>query len=182
MTSLSILLGMAENNAWANLRFYRACAKLSDSDLRAKRTSFFPSIHATLVHNAWVDEYYFDALVRGGRGRAIFENEERFHDFEALRAAQAAVDSKLVAFLAGLKDEAALDVKVDLARRNNHTQVETVGLVLLHLFEHQIHHRGQAHAMLAGTHVEPPQLDEFFLAEELPLRESELRELGLRVR
>jgi hypothetical protein len=54
--------------------------------------------------------------------------------------------------------------------------------VLLHLFVHPIHHRGQAHAMLAGTRVAPPQRDEFFMAEELPLREAELQELGLPVR
>jgi uncharacterized damage-inducible protein DinB len=48
----------------------------------------------------------------------------------------------------------------------------------LHLFEHQIHHRGQAHAMMAGTPVKPPQLDEFFMSEDAPLREDELRELG----
>ena len=52
----------------------------------------------------------------------------------------------------------------------------------MHLFQHQIHHRGQVHAMLAGTPVKPPQLDEFFMAEEAPLRESELRDLGLPVR
>ena len=34
--------------------------------------------------------------------------------------------------------------------------------LLAHLFEHQAHHRGQAHAMLSGTAVAPPQLDEFF--------------------
>ena len=43
---------------------------------------------------------------------------------------------------------------------------ETVASVLPHLFIHQIHHRGQAHAMLSGTTVKPPQLDEFFLFED----------------
>ncbi|MGK3986819.1 DinB family protein [Sorangium sp. So ce136] len=57
-----------------------------------------------------------------------------------------------------------------------------MGSVLLHLFVHQLHHCGQAYAMLAGTRVKPPQLDEFFMPAELPLREAELRELGLRVR
>ena len=33
--------------------------------------------------------------------------------------------------------------------------------------------------MLAGTPVKPPQLDEFFLREELSLRRRELEELGL---
>jgi len=52
----------------------------------------------------------------------------------------------------------------------------------MHLFTHQIHHRGQAHAMLSGTKVKPPQLDEFFMSEELPLRKAELEDLGLPLR
>ena len=40
---------------------------------------------------------------------------------------------------------------------------ERIDAMLAHLFQHQVHHRGQAHAMLAGTDVPPPQLDEFFL-------------------
>ena len=56
---------------------------------------------------------------------------------------------------------------------------ETIGDLLSHLFVHQIHHRGQVHAMLAGTAVKPPQLDEFFLEQDAPLREQELREISL---
>jgi uncharacterized damage-inducible protein DinB len=50
---------------------------------------------------------------------------------------------------------------------------------LAHLFVHQIHQRGQADAMLSGTPVAPPQLDEFFLAEDAPLRAADLAALGL---
>ena len=57
-------------------------------------------------------------------------------------------------------------------------QHETVTRLLAHLFQHQIHHRGQVHAMLAGTSVAPPQLDEFFCANEAHLRAAELAELG----
>ena len=48
----------------------------------------------------------------------------------------------------------------------------------MHLFQHQVHHRGQAHAMLSGTSVSPPQLDEFFSAGEVPLRAVEFAELS----
>ena len=57
-------------------------------------------------------------------------------------------------------------------------QTESATRLLAHLFQHQIHHRGQAHAMLAGTSVKPPQLDEFFCANEAHLRAAELAELG----
>ena len=50
--------------------------------------------------------------------------------------------------------------------------------LLNHLFQHQTHHRGQVHAMLSGTSVAPPQLDEFFCAMDAPLREQEFAELG----
>ena len=45
-------------------------------------------------------------------------------------------------------------------------------------FQHQVHHRGQAHSMLSATSVSPPQLDEFFSAGEAPLRAAEFAELG----
>jgi uncharacterized damage-inducible protein DinB len=66
-----------------------------------------------------------------------------------------------------------------LPRPNRAPPPSTVASILEHLFQHQIHHRGQAHAMLAGTAVKPPQLYEFFLAGEEHLRRDELRALGL---
>jgi uncharacterized damage-inducible protein DinB len=57
-------------------------------------------------------------------------------------------------------------------------QTERRDRLLLHLIQHQIHHRGQAHAMLAGTTLKPPQLDEFFSVAEAPLRAGEFSELG----
>ncbi len=59
------------------------------------------------------------------------------------------------------------------------SRTESATRLLAHLFQHQIHHRGQAHAMLAGTSVKPPQLDEFFCANEAHLRAAELAEIGL---
>ena len=63
--------------------------------------------------------------------------------------------------------------------RSTGVEVESIARLLAHLFQHQIHHRGQVHAMLAGTPVAPPQLDEFFCANEAHLRARELAEIGL---
>ena len=40
---------------------------------------------------------------------------------------------------------------------------ERVDALLLHLFQHQIHHRGQAHVQVQHAGIAPPQLDEFYL-------------------
>ncbi len=58
-------------------------------------------------------------------------------------------------------------------RGDTRIQVERRDRLLLHLFQNQVHHRGQAHAMLAGTTVKPPQLDDFFSVGEAPLRAAE---------
>lgn len=181
MNTLAAFRSMAQNNAWSNHRLHRACAELTSAELTAERTSFFPSIDKTLTHILHVDWYYLDAFERGGRGLAVFAGVEPFTDFAALRQAQREADRRLIAYCDQLPDDAALDAEVQILRAD-HVQVDRVGSVLLHLFVHQIHHRGQVHAMLAGTRVKPPQLDEFFMAAELPLREAELREIGLPVR
>jgi uncharacterized damage-inducible protein DinB len=70
-----------------------------------------------------------------------------------------------------------LDRRVPTDRSPGTAQTERVDALLAHLFQHQIHHRGQAHAMLAGTEVPPPQLDEFFLDFD---RHPSAGELGLK--
>ena len=59
---------MARNNLWSNDRLYRAVLALNPGEFEAARTSFFPSIKATLNHIFSVDLFYFDALEEGGRG------------------------------------------------------------------------------------------------------------------
>ncbi len=156
---------MARNNAWANARLLDACARLADEAWRAPRVGFFPSLAETLAHVHWVDRYYLDALTGGGRGRAVFDDEPAPGEepaAAALRADQAALDATLVGFCEAMPPGGfSLAVPTD---RRDRTVPERVDDLLLHLFQHQIHHRGQAHAMLAGTPVPPPQLDEFFLA------------------
>jgi uncharacterized damage-inducible protein DinB len=175
MSTVSWFMDMARNNAWSNQRLYRACEALDHAELTARRTSFFPSILSTLAHIAIVDEYYLDGLEQAGRGRAIFDDEARLRTFDVVRTAQRTVDARLIAFTRGLADDAALIRTIGLERRDG-VQHDRVGDVLLHLVFHQVHHRGQVHAMLSGTRVPPPQLDEYFLAGERPLAEKELEQ------
>ncbi len=179
---MSMLRRMAINNAWSNFRLHRAIATLDDDAYRSTaRTSFFPSIHGTLVHILLVDIFYLDALEAGGRGKTVWDDEAAFEaraTFAEVRDLQRATDHKLIAFTERLTD---LAQEVRIERVKTGIQVDTAENVLLHMFQHQIHHRGQAHAMLSGTSAPPPQLDEFFLKEDRPLREAELREAGLPV-
>jgi uncharacterized damage-inducible protein DinB len=174
---------MAYNNAWSNHRLLGAVNLLTPAEFAATRPSFFPSLRATLNHNITVDWYYVDALERGLQSRPVnteglrfFDPEQPFATCEPLRAAQRTVDRRLIDLSVALDDE-VLDRPIGI-QRGSGIDYETVTRLLAHLFQHQIHHRGQAHAMLAGTEVKPPQLDEFFCATEAHLRAADLAELG----
>ncbi|WP_426435633.1 DinB family protein [Bradyrhizobium genosp. P] len=166
----------AYNNAWANHRLLRACARLSQAEFAAARTGFFPSLQQTLNHIYVIDLFYVDALEGGWLGPKAWANEVPCPSVAELQPAQRAIDQRLIAVC----DALTPDLLGDVVRINRDTRVQTErrDRLLMHLFQHDIHHRGQAHAMLSATAVKPPQLDEFFAAGEAPLRANEFAELG----
>ncbi|HQW39209.1 MAG TPA: DinB family protein [Usitatibacteraceae bacterium] len=177
------LTAWAFQNAWANHRLLTACAALTAEEFAAKRTGFFPSLKATLNHIVTVDWMYADAIERSFAGRephpdigSFYEPEEPFATVADLAPEQTAVDRRFIAICESMT-AADLERPVAILRRKGRVE-EELHRLLAHVFEHQVHHRGQAHAMLAGTAVAPPQLDEFFCANEADLREADFRALG----
>ena len=168
---------MARNNAWSNHRLLSACEKLSNDELWAGRVSFFPSIGATLNHILIIDWYYIDALEGGGLGRKTLANYEPCRTIGELRREQKTSDDRLIAFTDALTAE-RLDHVVEIERSGGVYHRERIEPMLAHLFQHDIHHRGQVHAMLSGTNIPPPQLDEFFLEGDERFRAAEMAELG----
>ncbi|XUY26229.1 DinB family protein [Agrobacterium sp. rho-8.1] len=167
---------LARNNRLANLRLHEACLQLSLDDFVAPRTSFFPTICATLNHIYLVDLFYTDALRGGALGYAAFADDEPYTDMIALHNAQSQLDEGLIAFVDRLQAvDLAATVDVHRAGRIQHDRCDDI---LSHLFQHQTHHRGQVHAMLSGTSVKPPQLDEFIVSDDAGVRKAELDALG----
>ena len=167
---------MAYNNGWANHRLLIACEQLSQGEFTAPRTGFFPSLRATLNHILIIDHFYVDAMEGGTLGPAAWADQEPCTTVATLKDNQAAVDRRLLKVVEAL-DAAGLQ-RIVSVHRGTSIQRERMDRLLLHLFQHQVHHRGQAHAMLSGTSVSPPQLDEFFAVGEAPLRAAEFAELG----
>jgi len=120
---------------------------LSQSEFEAPRTGFFPSIQATLNHILTIDRFYVDALEGGTLGPAAWANPVPCPTLSELRPAQAAVDRRLIVWCSSL-DERGPDSTIRV-HRGTRVQSERADRLLLHLFQHQVHHRGQAHAMLS---------------------------------
>jgi uncharacterized damage-inducible protein DinB len=151
-------------------------AALDAADFHAPRVSFFPSLAETLNHLLAVDLYYIGALHREPGLGTFFDTFVASDALAGLAARQRASDERLIAFCDAL-DEAGCDTVVEMDR-GSHVQRDRAGHVLAHLVMHQTHHRGQVHAMLSGTAVAPPQLDEFLMPSDAKFRIADMAALG----
>ena len=177
--AMQLHLIQARANRLANRRLLGAVARLPEADFHAPRTSFFPSLALTLNHLLNVDHYYLAALHGDAAMRDIWASYVPAQTASELATRQDESDRRLIDFCAGLvpADDDRI-VAFDRGAGVEHGPREPLGRVLAHLFMHQTHHRGQAHAMLAGTAVKPPQLDDFILLGDDQHRVADMAALG----
>jgi len=150
---------LAGYNVWANQRLYDAAAKLPDEQLWREAGLFFGSLGGTLNHLLVTDRVWMKRFTGEG-DHADTLNAILYRDFAALRAAREAEDLRIIDHVNSLSPER-------LEARFTYRKMTTPELIssklwpdLLHLFNHQTHHRGQAHTGLSMlTGAEPPSLD-----------------------
>jgi uncharacterized damage-inducible protein DinB len=177
MQALSLLRIQARANRLANLRLHQAMAPLSLAELHAPRVGFFPSLLATLNHILAVDLYYIAVLHAEPGARDLWMAFVPPETLPVLAERQRVSDERLIGWLESAGD-ADLDRPVHMPRGHDRIQTDAAAHMLQHLLAHQTHHRGQVHAMLSGTAVAPPQLDEFLMPSEPHLRTAEMATLG----
>lgn len=150
----------AAYNAWANARLYAAAASLNDSDYRADRGAFFKSVHGTLNHLVVADRIWMRRFTGTGEATSkldtiLFENREE------LWAARQAEDARISGYIEGLS-EADLAGKLRYQTVTNPRIMEQeLWPALDHFFNHQTHHRGQAHGLISAFagNAATPSLD-----------------------
>lgn len=146
-------------NAWANQRVYEAAAKLSDDQVWRDVGLFFGSVAGTLNHILVADRVWMKRFT--GTGDHPAKLDAILHrDFGELRAAREVEDRRIVAYVGGLTAE---QLERSFTYRKMTTPDEVTSKLwpdLLHVFNHQTHHRGQVHTGLSIlTGEEPPSLD-----------------------
>ena len=86
-------------------------------------------------------------------------NAIAFDDFASLQAARTSEDLRIVNYTENLQ-EADIEKELDYTTLNGTPQRQPICEILAHWFNHQTHHRGQAHAILTLVGVtEPDPLD-----------------------
>ncbi len=164
MIEASYVRTLAAYNAELNRGLYAAAATLSDADRRQDRGAFWGSIHGTFSHLLWADQLWMSRFAGWERPNVGMKDSPRLiDDFEALRAARGDVDERLSAWA---QDMDAGWLAGDLTWFSGAAGREVTaprGFLLVHFFNHQTHHRGQAHAMITAAGAKTADTDLFMV-------------------
>ncbi|GAC1561288.1 MAG: DinB family protein [Beijerinckiaceae bacterium] len=147
---------MARYNRWQNENLYSAADRLSDEARRQERGAFFGSIHGTLNHLLWADEIWMSRFRGTPRPPGGIPDSTTLRGgWDELKRDRDAFDRQIIAWSDGLDDAwlaGELSYYSGAARRD---LVMRRALLVMHLFNHQTHHRGQVHCMLTQAGVRP---------------------------
>ena len=138
---------LAAYNQWANERIYEAADDLDDAEYNRDTGAFFKSMNGTLNHLLVADRVWLKRFT--GEGDAPSALDAVIHsDFNKLRGARQAEDKRIVQWVGSLADKAFAGRFTYMTVTDMRTISQRLAPALTHLFNHQTHHRGQAHMIL----------------------------------
>lgn len=169
MNRLDHLSLMATYNQWMNEKLCAAAATLPAQELSADRKAFFGSILGTLNHLVVADIIWLKRFAAHPAGFNALEpirrlpdprglNQQMFDDLDQLAAQRTLIDQTIIAWTTALR-EADLDVTLHYANTAGIKAERDFYGLLIHFFNHQTHHRGQATTLLCQAGVDVGSTD-----------------------
>ena len=159
MIGCRYVLAMAAYNEWMNAKLYEAAGRLPAQALAADRGAFFRSIIGTLNHIAVADTIWLQRFAKHPSHHEALEpvrhlpapgslDEILFSDLGALYDYRKRLDEAIDAWAAALTEADLLQVLHYRSMKGVAAQKRFAGIVV-HFFNHQTHHRGQATTLLS---------------------------------
>ena len=163
---------MARYNAWQNAQLAGFLADLPEAELTADRKGFFGSLLGTVNHLLWGDTIWMSRFDGGPLPACgIPDSPKLCASLADWAAARREMDARIIRWADGL-GQAALDADLTWFSGAAGREVsKPLALCVTHMFNHQTHHRGQAHAMLTAAGSEAPVSDLFLMPEEVAVGE-----------
>ncbi|HWU62540.1 MAG TPA: DinB family protein [Ensifer sp.] len=137
----------AHYNRWANALLYAEAAKLTREEFNQPTGAFFGSLMATLNHLLVADRLWLHRFTGEGSVPARLD-ENLFSHFTPLHAARKAEDERIIDWVEGLSEDILGGEFTYTPMTSPHSVTQKLAPALAHVFNHQTHHRGQAHMIL----------------------------------
>ena len=157
MTTIANFQLLANFNTWANTKIFSACKELDDTEYKKGRGAFFFSIHGTLNHLLVVDKAYISRIE--GKDHDLKSLDQiLYENLFQLEEARIKEDKRLVDLINNLSEE-SIHKEITYNGFETGKNTHTINTILITMFNHQTHHRGQIHNMLSQAGIKPPQID-----------------------
>lgn len=148
----------AAYNRWANQTLYDAASALLEDEFGRDVGAFFGSMRGTLNHLVVTDRIWMGRFTgEGSEYRRL--DEVPYPDFADLRAAREVEDERIAAFTNSLDEARLAKTFTYTTITQPQTITQPLAPALAHFFNHETHHRGQAHTILSMLGRNPPSLD-----------------------
>jgi len=157
MTDINNFQLLANFNKWANDKIISSTKELVEVDYKKDRGAYFLSIHGTLNHILIVDRAYISRLKGKEHGLKSLDLI-LYENLTELEEARIIEDKGLIDLVNDLT-ATSLQKKITYQSFNGTSTTLTVSEILMTLFNHQTHHRGQVHNMLSQAGINPPEID-----------------------
>jgi uncharacterized damage-inducible protein DinB len=155
---------MAAYNSEMNRRLYAAAERIAEPARRQERGAFWGSIHGTLCHLLWGDRMWM----------ARFDDWEKptvtqkasatlVSDFDDLRRQRFDVDEGISRWAGRVTDAWLAEEQVWFSSSVQRELRQPRSLLVTHFFNHQTHHRGQAHALITACGEQTGDTDLFLV-------------------
>jgi len=159
---------MARYTEWQNRSIFKAADSISDSERRLDRGAFFGSVHATLNHLLWGDQLWLHRLAGTPKPTrdGIAGSVELHDEWDRLKADRFDTDAAIVQWSRRVTVDA---IGGQLTWYSGITESEMIRprwTLVVQLFNHGTHHRGQVHAMLTAAGAKPEDTDIQYLESD----------------
>lgn len=160
---------MAEYNQLMNQRIFEASGNLSEETLNENKGAFFKSIIKTLNHIMigdvlWLKRFlhhptdYISLKQIDGFLSAEKPDQVLFYDLSLFYKERKQLDKIIIEFCNELKEE-DINNTLDYVNFKEEKHCKRFGDLILHVFLHQIHHRGQVTTLLSQENIDFGETD-----------------------
>jgi len=166
MPNTEYALTMAKYNLWQNQNLLMAANDLSPNDRAKDRGSFFGSIQKTFSHILWGDQIWMSRFADTPPPKSgITESTDLIQDWQQFCDERKAFDMQILQWAHQVTPDWFDGDLSWFSGAINRNVTKPKKILIIQLFNHQTHHRGQIHAMLTSAGSRPGDTDVPFMPE-----------------
>jgi uncharacterized damage-inducible protein DinB len=152
LVNVAYVRTMAAYNAEMNRRLYAASERIPDAKRREPRGAFWGSLHGTLCHLLWGDRMWMSRFDNWPKPNVMQKDSATLvADFNELRRQRVEADDRISTWAGQVTDDWLLADQVWFSGSAQTELRKPRGFLVAHFFNHQTHHRGQAHALITAS-------------------------------